>query len=244
MKRCPNCDAIVEAAYCGRCGQRYTTEPYAMTSVLSAFASEVTDLESGFLATGYGLTTRPGHLIRRYWRRATASYVNPVKYFLFAVTALQLVLWQTGGASDFVEGFLRVERDLSVSRGAALQFFNDYFSALFAAALPVAALITQVGSPRTLAEEFIFHFYVAGHLSMLWSALFLIERLVPVPSWLAGAMTMGYFTWALATARRPDTGRSAWRAVGRAAASFVVIVVLYAALAGFLVGIASAALEG
>lgn len=244
MKQCPNCDSTVAGTYCSRCGQRYATGRFTLRSVLATLAIEVTDLESGIFATAYELTVRPGRLIRSYWHRATAAYANPVKYFLLAVTILQLVLWQTGGASEFVEGFLRSEDALAVSRATALQFFNDYFAGLFAAALPLAALVTRLGSPRNLAEEMIFHLYTAGHLSVLWSLLFLIDRFLPVSLGLIGTVTVGYFTWALATARRPDTGQSVWRAVGHAVARFAVIAVLYAATAGFFVGIAGAMLDG
>lgn len=93
MNTCPNCGTAVPETYCPSCGQKYEEKRFTLGTIFSALLKEVVDLESGFLATVVGLSTAPGRVVRDYWRRRTKPYLNPAKYFLFAATVLQLMLW-------------------------------------------------------------------------------------------------------------------------------------------------------
>jgi len=93
MSSCQHCGATEDGAYCSRCGQKQETERFRLRSVLAPSLGEIVDLERSVSATVYSLSLRPAQVVRDYWRRCTQPYVNPVCYFLFAVTILQIALW-------------------------------------------------------------------------------------------------------------------------------------------------------
>ena len=154
MHACQNCGLPQEGAFCSRCGQKQISGRFTLWSILSTALAELADLDRGSLATAYRLMTAPGKLVRDYWLRRTQPFINPVRYFLFAVAIYQAVLWQTGGAEDMVRGFLGGDRDAGGNLQAAaspsetLQFFGDYFFLFFVVGVLILALISRIYSPE------------------------------------------------------------------------------------------------
>jgi hypothetical protein len=208
------------------------------------------NLERGAAATVYRLTVAPGALVRDYWSRRTRPFVNPIRYFLFAVAVFQVVLWQTGGARSIVQGFLEGRQNAGetlqsiTSQAEALRGFGEYFLVFLVAGVLILALVSRIGSPRNGADELIFHLYTWGHLSLLWSLLTMLGYTVPIPSasevvFEAGTLvlTVAYYVWADVTAHRPDTNRPVWRAALEAIGTLFLFVVAYAFLAGTVAGV-------
>ena len=250
MHTCQNCGTPEEGAYCSRCGQKQATGRFTLRAVVATALAELADMDRGSLATAYRLTTEPGTLVRDYWSRRTQPFINPVRYFLFAVAAYQVVLWQTGGAQDMVRGFLEADRDAGneslqavTSTSEALQFFGDYFVLFFVVGVLVLALISRIASPRNVAEELIFQLYAWGHLALLWAVSMGIGHMVPIPSplrYMFGvavlAGTVAYYVWVDAAAHCPDTDWSLWRDAVEALGTLFIFVVAYTFLIGLFVG--------
>lgn len=245
MKTCPNCETAVADSYCPTCGQKYEDERFTLTSVLSTVLKEVVDLKSGVLATVVGLSKNPGGVVRDYWARCTKPYLNPAKYFLFAATVFQLVLWQTGAASNLVEGFLAADEGHSVSRARALRFLGEYFVLVFATGLPVLTVASYWGTKRNLAEHAIFHLYVSGHVALFWGFLFLVQPLLSITSYSGKAVfwilflasPASYYVWTYVTAHRPDTDHGLLRASMQALGTLILFAVLYVFFYGISVGV-------
>ena len=253
---CQSCGAYETGRYCSECGQRQRRDRFTFPSIFSTALAELVNLERGALKTIYGLSTRPARVIRDYWNRRTRLYVNPVRYFLFAIAFFQIVLWQTGGASAMVRGFLDASQDGDeglrdiTSQAEALQVFGDYFVAFFAVGVLVLTALSRLGSPRNAAEEFIMHLYAWGHLAFLWGLLTIVGHLLsfgkPLQAAYGGGvllLTLSYYVWTHVRSHQPDTERSYWREGLEALALLLLFAVLYTALAGFTTGVVIQALH-
>jgi hypothetical protein len=233
-------------------------ERFRLWSVLASSLAEIVDLERGVSATVYGLSVRPARVVRDYWRRCTRPYVNPVRYFLFAITVLQIALWQTGAAQGMVEGFLAGSQDAAdgdpdslaaiTSRAQALEIFGDYFTLFFVAGILILAGVSWIGSARNIAEELIFHLFVWGHIALAWALLNVAGHAIPALGGSSyGAVVLltsvGYYAWADATAHQPDVDRSLARSLVEALATLLLFAFAYAALSGFVVGLLTSALS-
>lgn len=247
---CQNCGAVAERAYCPECGQRQATDRFTLWSVLAKALTDLLDLERGTLGTLRALSVRPSSTIRAYWRRRTRPYVSPVRYFLFAIAAFQVVLWQTGGAGRMVEGFLDASRDVEgglrdiTSQGEVLQVFGSYFIAFFAAGVLMLSLISRVASRRTVAEELIFQLYVWGQIALLLALLGSVGHAAALSTltgglyaWAVLGATVAWYTWAHVGAHRPDSGHPWWREALEALGTLFLFVVTYTALAGLASGL-------
>ena len=248
-EQCQNCGAATSDAYCARCGQKQHTERFTLGAVLRTSLAEAVELENGFLATLLGLFRQPGRVVRDYWRRCTKPYMNPVKYFLFALTVLQLVFWQTGALGDAVSGLVSgcdaaSDSGHALSRADVLRAFSDYFVAFFAAGIPLQSALVQWGTPRSYAEHLIFYLFVGGHLALLWSVLLPIAMAVPVANadyYLLLPVAIAYYVWAFVAAHGPDTTSSTWTVVAGATLTLFIGLVLYTVVLGVCVGIYEAA---
>ena len=238
-KTCPFCGSAVAKTYCPACGQKYEDRRFTLGAVLSSLLREIVDLESGFLATVVGLSRTPGRVVRDYWARCTKPYLNPAKYFLFAATVFQLVLWQTGAANNFIEGFLAADEEISVSRARALRFLGDYFVLVFATGLPVLTVASYWGTERNLAEHTIFQLYVVSHGALLWSVLLPITMWISIPKigYLLFPVIVAYYVWAYVTAHRPDTDHGSVRESIQALGTLVLFAVLYVFVLGVSIGL-------
>ncbi len=244
LEACQNCGAPAEGSYCSECGQRQATGRFTLRSVLASALAEMVNLERGAVATVHLLTVAPGSLIRDYWSRRTRPFMNPIRYFLFAVAVFQVVLWQTGGARSIVRGWQDSSDDPQsiISQAEALRGFGEYFLLFFVAGVLILALFSRIGSPRNVAEELIFQLYVWGHIALLWAMLSAIGHVAPLagPAKLFGwgviGATVAYYTWAHVKAHRPDSGRSRWREVSEALGTLFLFASAYVLLAGAVAG--------
>ena len=256
MHTCQNCGRPEEGAYCSHCGQKQATGRFTLRAVVATALTELVDLDRGSLTTAYRLTTAPGTLVRDYWSRRTQPFINPVRYFLFAVAIYQIVLWQTGGAQDMVRGFLDADRDVGgnlqavTSPSEALQFFGDYFVLFFVVGVLMLALFSRIYSPRNVAEELIFQLYAWGHVALLWAVSMGIGHMVPIPSPLRDMFgvavlvgTVAYYVWVDAAAHHPDTDWSMWRDAVEALGTLFIFVFAYVFLSGILIGMLVEALS-
>jgi Protein of unknown function (DUF3667) len=83
-KVCLNCNARVFGPYCHVCGQHNIEPEETAIGLVVHFFNDITHFEGKFIASLRYLLFRPGFLTLEYERGRRASYMNPVRMYVFA----------------------------------------------------------------------------------------------------------------------------------------------------------------
>lgn len=91
-RSCLNCGNRFTGAYCNLCGQSADVEPYSYKSLLRELSHNIRKIDIvPVFATSRELFKRPGDFIRDYLAGKRVGYVNPFKFFFYALVADILV---------------------------------------------------------------------------------------------------------------------------------------------------------
>ncbi len=82
-KDCLNCGTIVAGKYCQECGQENVVPHEGFWHMVKHFAYDITHFDSKFFDSMKYLLFRPGFLPKEYIKGKRASYLNPVKKYVF-----------------------------------------------------------------------------------------------------------------------------------------------------------------
>ncbi len=132
---CPNCERKRPEHFCPNCGQNDREYARALRSVGGEFVRETFEVDSRLFRTLKLLLFKPGHLTSEFSRNRRASYMSPVRLYIFASFAFFLVL-SLSGSLDTREVTLRVsgDQDLVESQGPTHE--GDERDEAFMAELP------------------------------------------------------------------------------------------------------------
>jgi hypothetical protein len=83
-KVCLNCNARVFGPYCHVCGQHNIEPKETALGLVVHFFNDITHFEGKFITSLRYLLFRPGFLTKEYERGRRASYMNPVRMYVFA----------------------------------------------------------------------------------------------------------------------------------------------------------------
>ncbi|MEM8769286.1 MAG: DUF3667 domain-containing protein [Pseudomonadota bacterium] len=83
MTKCPNCGALRTGPYCGQCGQNDRDYQRALPPLMSELISEAFEVDSRLVRTLKLLLFKPGELAAEFSRNRRASYVSPIRLYLF-----------------------------------------------------------------------------------------------------------------------------------------------------------------
>jgi hypothetical protein len=83
-KVCLNCNARVFGPYCHVCGQHNIEPKETAIGLVVHFFNDITHFEGKFISSLRHLIFRPGFLTLEYERGRRASYMNPVRMYVFA----------------------------------------------------------------------------------------------------------------------------------------------------------------
>lgn len=83
-KVCLNCNARVFGPYCHVCGQHNIEPKETAIGLVVHFFNDITHFEGKFVSSLRHLLFRPGFLTKEYERGRRASYMNPVRMYVFA----------------------------------------------------------------------------------------------------------------------------------------------------------------
>jgi hypothetical protein len=83
-KNCLNCNARVFGRYCHVCGQENIEPKETAWELVVHFFNDITHFEGKFIASLRYLLFKPGFLTAEYLRGRRASYMNPVRMYVFA----------------------------------------------------------------------------------------------------------------------------------------------------------------
>jgi hypothetical protein len=82
-KICLNCKSVIYGRFCHVCGQQNTEPKETFWGLVTHFVYDVTHFDGKFFATTKHLLFRPGYLAYEYLRGRRASYLNPIKMYVF-----------------------------------------------------------------------------------------------------------------------------------------------------------------
>lgn len=82
-KICLNCGATLHGRYCHVCGQENVEPKESVGHIFRHFFEDVTHFDGKFFSTLKLLITKPGFLSAEYVKGRRASYLNPIRMYLF-----------------------------------------------------------------------------------------------------------------------------------------------------------------
>ena len=92
-KNCLNCNAQLQGKYCYICGQENIEPKETAWHLVSHFFQDITHFDGKFFNTLSLLMLRPGFLSREYIRGRRASYLNPIRMYVFTSALFFLVFF-------------------------------------------------------------------------------------------------------------------------------------------------------
>ncbi|MEP6701159.1 MAG: DUF3667 domain-containing protein [Bacteroidota bacterium] len=92
-KDCLNCGTIVQGHYCHKCGQENVVPKETFWHMFSHFFYDLTHFDSSFFHTIHHLIIRPGFLSREYLLGRRASYLHPVRMYVFTSAVFFLLFF-------------------------------------------------------------------------------------------------------------------------------------------------------
>jgi len=99
-KNCLNCGTHVIGKYCHVCGQENIEPEESFWHLLSHFLSDVTHFDGKFISSVKDILFRPGFLSKEYMKGKRASYLNPIRMYLFTSFIFFLIFFSTIHISD------------------------------------------------------------------------------------------------------------------------------------------------
>ncbi|MEP7255787.1 MAG: DUF3667 domain-containing protein [Ferruginibacter sp.] len=92
-KNCLNCNAELQGRYCHVCGQENLEPKESVWDLISHFFKDITHFDGKFFSTVKYLITRPGFLSKEYMLGRRASYVNPIRMYIFTSAFFFLIFF-------------------------------------------------------------------------------------------------------------------------------------------------------
>ncbi|MES2773129.1 MAG: DUF3667 domain-containing protein [Bacteroidota bacterium] len=101
-KNCLNCNAIVAGKYCQVCGQENIVPKESFWHLITHFFNDITHFEGKFFTTTKLLLLKPGFLPREYLRGKRASYLHPIRMYVFTSAIFFLIFFSITGGQEIV----------------------------------------------------------------------------------------------------------------------------------------------
>ncbi len=92
-KNCLNCNARVHGRFCHICGQENLEPAESVWHLTIHFFNDITHFDGKFFSTLKYLVYKPGFLSREYMAGRRASYLNPVRMYLFTSALFFLIFF-------------------------------------------------------------------------------------------------------------------------------------------------------
>jgi len=83
-KICLNCNADLNGRFCHLCGQENLVPKESVWGLISHFFYDITHFDGKFFSTVKYLIAKPGFLPKEYLRGRRASYLNPIRMYVFS----------------------------------------------------------------------------------------------------------------------------------------------------------------
>lgn len=98
-KNCLNCGTTVVGRYCHICGQENLNPKESVWHLVSHFFNDITHFDGKFFTSLKDLLFRPGFLSEQYMLGKRATYLNPVRLYVFTSAVFFLIFFAFLGES-------------------------------------------------------------------------------------------------------------------------------------------------
>lgn len=99
-KDCLNCGTTVQGKYCHVCGQENIEPKETFLGMVSHFFNDITHFDGKFFTTLKDLVFMPGFLSAEYMKGRRASYLNPVRMYVFTSAIFFLIFFSISDPKD------------------------------------------------------------------------------------------------------------------------------------------------
>ncbi|MBS1493575.1 MAG: DUF3667 domain-containing protein [Bacteroidetes bacterium] len=180
MANCTNCGAALIGKFCSNCGQKkFTLHDLTISKFIFNFFEDFFKFDSNVFRTLRYLLFRPGFLSAEYVKGRIASYVKPLKLFVFTCVVV-VFLGQYIAKNDYsfpleeLSFFQAKVEKISVEKNMGKEAFIEKFNSVYFSKIPFYFLIVVVvftiilsliffKQKRVIAEHLVFslHFFTA-----------------------------------------------------------------------------------
>lgn len=99
-KICLNCKTEVVGRYCHICGQENREPKETVWGLINHFFSDITHFDSKFFSTVRYLVSKPGFLPKEYITGRRASYINPIRLYIFSSAIFFIIFFSVFDPSN------------------------------------------------------------------------------------------------------------------------------------------------
>lgn len=111
-KVCLNCGADLIGRYCHACGQENLEPKESLWHLITHYAYDITHFDGKFFSTLKYLLLRPGYLPGEYLKGKRASYLHPIRMYVFTSAFFFIIVFSMFHLEDInVEGRARRQLD-------------------------------------------------------------------------------------------------------------------------------------
>ncbi|MBC7826105.1 MAG: DUF3667 domain-containing protein [Chitinophagaceae bacterium] len=103
-KICLNCNAALNGRFCHVCGQENLEPKESAWGLVSHFFYDITHFDGKFFSTLGYLVSKPGFLPKEYLRGRRASYLNPIRMYVFSSALFFLIFFSLFSPKDLKIG--------------------------------------------------------------------------------------------------------------------------------------------
>jgi hypothetical protein len=101
-KNCLNCQATLIGRYCHVCGQENLEPKETVWHLVLHFFNDITHFDGKFFSTVKYLMRKPGFLSREYIAGRRASYLNPIRMYVFTSAIFFIILFSLKSPEEMV----------------------------------------------------------------------------------------------------------------------------------------------
>jgi hypothetical protein len=101
-KICLNCNANLHGRYCHVCGQENLEPKESVWHLTTHFFNDITHFDGKFFSTVKLLITKPGFLSKEYMIGRRASYLNPIRMYVFTSAVFFLIFFSLNVGNKIV----------------------------------------------------------------------------------------------------------------------------------------------
>jgi uncharacterized protein DUF3667 len=112
---CLNCNTALYGRFCHVCGQENLEPKETVWHLVNHFFQDITHFDGKFFSTVKYLLTRPGFLSKEYMLGRRASYLNPIRMYVFTSAIFFVILFSMTNADNLMK--LDEKPDKEVSKG-------------------------------------------------------------------------------------------------------------------------------
>jgi hypothetical protein len=99
-KVCLNCNSNLHGLYCHVCGQQNIEPKETVWGLITHFFYDITHFDGKFFSTLKYLAVRPGFLSAEYVKGRRASYLNPIRMYIFTSAFFFIIFFSVSGIDN------------------------------------------------------------------------------------------------------------------------------------------------